>query len=131
MLRRNVRSIFRSFLLACTSLFAFRAPAQKTDQPEWASFHVNNVFTVKIPQGAHSVRVWFAVPQEDAFSTITNFKAVSESPVHFDWDSWGNKVGYIEVLDPSVPRATITGGVRFEAYRDAQPRRSQGDPPTD
>lgn len=108
MLRRNVRSTFSLFVLTCTCLFAFRAQAQKTDQAEWASFHVNNVLTVKIPQGAHSVRVWFAVPQEDAFSTITNFKVLSDSPVHFDWDSWGNKVGYTEVLDPSAPRVTIT-----------------------
>jgi hypothetical protein len=65
MLRRNFRSIFPSFVLTCTCLFAFREPAEKSDQPESASFHVNNEFTVRIPQGVHSVRVWFAVPQED------------------------------------------------------------------
>jgi transglutaminase-like putative cysteine protease len=107
MLRGNFRSIFPSFVLTCTCLFAFRAPAQKSDQPESASFHVNNAFTVKIPQGAHSVRVWFAVPQEDAFSTITNFKVQSDSPVHFDWDSWGNKVGYTDVADTNVPQVKI------------------------
>jgi len=82
--------------------------AQKSDRPEQASFHVKNAFTVKVPQGSHSVRVWFAVPQEDAYSTITNFNVVSDYPVHYDWDSWGNKVGYLEVQNATPPQIAIS-----------------------
>jgi hypothetical protein len=107
MLRRSVRFTVLAFVLTCTCLIAFYAQAQKSDQPEWASFHVKNAFTVKVPPGAHSMRVWFAVPQEDAFSTITNLKVLSDFPVRFDWDSWGNKVGYTELRDPTVQQVAI------------------------
>jgi transglutaminase-like putative cysteine protease len=108
MLRRSVRFAVLAFFLTGTCLIAFRAQAQQSDQPQSASFQVKNAFTVKVPPGAHSVRVWFAVPQEDAFSTITNYKVLSDSPVRFDWDSWGNKVGYTELRDPTVPQVAIT-----------------------
>ena len=74
--------------------------AQASDRPKQASFHVKNAFVVKVPQGAHAVRIWFAVPQEDAYSIITNFTASSDVPVRYDWDSWGNKEGYVEVRNP-------------------------------
>jgi transglutaminase-like putative cysteine protease len=108
MLRGSV--VFRCllFALACGCVATGNVQAQKGDRPEQASFHVKNVFTVKIPQGSHSVRVWFAVPQEDAYSTITNFNVVSDYPVHYDWDSWGNKVGYLEVQNATTPQIGIS-----------------------
>ena len=39
---------------------------------------------------------------------ITNFNAATDYPVHYDWDSWGNKVGYLEVHAPATPQITIT-----------------------
>ena len=82
--------------------------AQKSDAPKQASFYIKNAFVVKVPQGAHTVRVWFAVPQEDAYSVITNFSVASEFPVSYDWDSWGNKEGYLEVHNPGRPEIAIT-----------------------
>ena len=82
--------------------------AQASDRPKQASFHVKNAFVVKVPPGAHVVRVWFAVPQEDANSTIANFTATSDAPVRYDWDSWGNKEGYLEVRNPSGPEIHIS-----------------------
>ena len=91
-------------MLACGYLAGATSQAQKSGRPERASFRVKNAFTVKVPQGAHNVRVWFAVPQEDAYSVITNFNVVADYPVRYDWDSWGNKVGYLEVRDVKTPQ---------------------------
>ncbi len=44
--------------------------------------------------------MWFAVPQEDAQSAIRNPTASTEGVVHFDTDSWGNRVAFLERLDP-------------------------------
>jgi len=108
MLRGSI--VFRCLLCAliCGCVATSNVQAQKSDRPEQASFHVKNAFTVKVPQGSHSVRVWFAVPQEDAYSTITNFNVVSDYPVHYDWDSWGNKVGYLEVQNATPPQIAIS-----------------------
>lgn len=103
---RKILSIAVVWVWVC--LVAARAQAQKSDAPKQASFHVKNAFVVKVPQGAHTVRVWFAVPQEDAYSTITNFTVTSESPVHYDWDSWGNKEGYVEVRNPAKTEVAIS-----------------------
>ena len=107
MLRRTVScgAVLSLALLCCVTA---RTQAQKSARPEQASFHVKNAFIVKVPQGAHNVRVWFAVPQEDAYSVITNFNVTSDYPVRYDWDSWGNKEGYLEVHDAARPEVTIT-----------------------
>jgi transglutaminase-like putative cysteine protease len=107
MLRRIISSGALLSLLMCCC-FAAVAQAQKSDAPSQASFHVKNAFTVKVPQGAHSVRVWFAVPQEDAYSVITNFAVTSDYPIRYDWDSGGNKEGYVDVRDPSHPEINIS-----------------------
>ncbi len=103
---RNFRFSVLLFLIAF--LAACSTQAQKSRQPEQASFHVKNAFTVKVPTGAHLVRVWFAVPQQDAYSKISNFNVTADHPVSFDWDSWGNKVGYLEVHNPSSPQVKIS-----------------------
>jgi hypothetical protein len=47
--------------------------ASKPVQPAQASFQVKNEFKVQVPKGAKSVRIWFAVPQEDAASVVREF----------------------------------------------------------
>jgi hypothetical protein len=39
-------------------------------QPKQSSFQVRNAFTVQVPKGSKTVRLWFAVPQEDATSVV-------------------------------------------------------------
>jgi transglutaminase-like putative cysteine protease len=108
MLRRAFSYRVLPLLVLGVCLTASAGDVPKTARPEQAAFSVKNVLTVKVPQGAQTVRVWFAVPQEDAFSVITNFNAATDYPVHYDWDSWGNKVGYLEVHAPAQPQITIT-----------------------
>ncbi len=50
-------------LLSALSLRPWALDVPKTTQPKQASFHIDNIFTVKVPKGAKTVRVWFAVPQ--------------------------------------------------------------------
>jgi hypothetical protein len=85
-------------VFAC-SLLVFLSPLRgaRADEPRQASFHVINAFTVKVPPGPKDVRIWLAVPQEDAFSSVRNLVVSSDPPVRYVEDSWGNRVGYVEV----------------------------------
>jgi len=107
------------FVGVALSIFVFLAAtcarAQENEKPKQAFFHVKNAFVVKVPQGAHRVRIWFVVPQEDAYSVITHFEVTSDAPVRYDWDSWNNKEGYVEVRDPSS--ATINISEEFDLKR--------------
>lgn len=88
-------------LLSAFSTLAFAADVAGNPAPKQASFHVTNVFTIKVPKGAKMVRIWFAVPQEDAYSVVRNLKVASDYAVHYDRDSWGNRVGYVDVENPT------------------------------
>ena len=70
------------------------------DEPRQASFHVTHVFTVEVPPSAKVVRMWLAVPQEDAFSRVKNLAISSERPVRFGSDSWDNRVAYVDARQP-------------------------------
>lgn len=76
--------------------------------PEHAAFHAENRFAVKLPAGAGSVRIWFAVPQQSHAADITDFTVNAPYAVTYDEDSWGNRVGYIEVDHPSAGEIDIT-----------------------
>jgi transglutaminase-like putative cysteine protease len=99
----------RAFVLTLSALSvgAFAADAPKVVPPKQASFHINNVFTVKVPQGAKIVRVWFAIPQEDAYSTIRNFNVAGDYAVRYDRDSRGNRVGYVEIQNPTKEQVIL------------------------
>jgi hypothetical protein len=106
--------------LTATLLFTFFLLASGADispmpQPEKAAFRVTNLFTVRAPKNCKIIRIWFAVPQEDAYSVVSNFKVTSDHPVRYDTDSWGNRVGYSEVSAP--PNETITIQEDFDVTR--------------
>ncbi|MGA2420276.1 MAG: transglutaminase domain-containing protein [Candidatus Acidiferrum sp.] len=65
--------------------------------PKQASFEVKNDFKVQVPKGAKTVRLWFAVPQEDAAAAVRDLNVTADFPVHYYRDDWGNRVGYAEV----------------------------------
>lgn len=99
----------------CAATFA-GDKAAKSEQPQHAEFAVENVLTVKIPQGAHHVRIWFAVPEENAYTKVTDFTATTPYHVEYRNDSWENREGYIDVNDPKSPEITITE--RFHVRRE-------------
>jgi transglutaminase-like putative cysteine protease len=115
--------MMRSTITASLSLLIAAAPA--SDIPaQQASFHVRNVFTVKVPKGAQRVRVWFAVPQEDAQSVIKNFSVIADGTVGYDYDSSGNRVGYVDLRSPSAEKI----GIREEFDLVRTEIRNQVDP---
>ncbi len=62
---------------------------------------------MKIPKGSQDVRIWFAVPQEDSYSTTRNLKVGGDYAVHYDRDSWENRVGYIDIKNPAGDQVTV------------------------
>lgn len=107
MWRKTIASRSLFLLLICCCV-AVSADDHKAAQPAQASFLIKNAFAVKVPKDAQTVKIWFAVPQEDAYSAITNFRVASDDPVTYDWDSWRNKVGYVEVHGAGQPEIHIT-----------------------
>lgn len=93
-------------VLGC--LFAYSSASAASSQPQHAAFHVQNAFVVKVPAGAGKVRIWFAVPQQTNMADVTNFTVDAPYPVQYDKDSWGNRIGYIEVDKPAAPEIDIT-----------------------
>lgn len=80
---------------------AAAANSPKALPPREASFHIRNVLTIKVPKGAKTVRIWFAIPQEDAYSVVRNFEVASDYAIRYERDSWGNKVGYVDIHGPA------------------------------
>lgn len=107
MWRRKIQCAILFVSVMCCGLVA-SAKDHEGVKPKRASFLIKNAFVVKIPKDAKTTRIWFAVPQEDAYSKITDFKVVSDDPVTYNWDSWRNKVGYLEVHGSSKPEIHIT-----------------------
>jgi transglutaminase-like putative cysteine protease len=76
-------------------------------KPKQASFQIKNEFKVQPPKGAKTVRIWFAVPQEDAVSVVREFRVTADFPVQYFRDDWGNSVGYAEINSPAAGPITI------------------------
>lgn len=94
-------------LLATFCLGAGAVDVNKTAPPKQASFHIINMLTVKLPKGAKTVRIWFAIPQEDPYSVVRNFNVASDVAVGYDRDSWGNKVGYVVIHNPAQEQVAL------------------------
>jgi len=104
--------------LSALLLLSLTAPVCAGDgegSGEQASFSVTNVLTLQVPPNAQRVRVWFALPNEDPYSTVSNLKITSMYPVSFNRDSWGNRVGYLET--DGIPEQKITITETFDFRR--------------
>jgi transglutaminase-like putative cysteine protease len=60
-------------------------------------------------------RIWFAIPQEDAQSSIRNLAVSTDGVIRFEHDSWGNRVGYLERRAPSQNKIVVAE--QFELTR--------------
>jgi len=83
-------------------------------EPKRASFIIQNEFVIQVPAEARKVRVWFAVPQEDAQSEIKDFTVEADYPIQYTKDSQGNRVGYLEA---QAPQTDIVIRERFKLNR--------------
>jgi hypothetical protein len=81
------KPIFLGFLVADVaigvSVRMFGGDISKRAQPSEASFQNRNEFKAQSPKGAKSVRMWSAVPREDAPSVIREFRVTADFPVHY------------------------------------------------
>jgi transglutaminase-like putative cysteine protease len=126
------QQIFLAFLLPGivfgVSVHMFGADASKREQPKQASFLIKNEFKVQPPKGARTVRMWFAVPQEDAESVIREFRVTADFPVQYFRDDWGNRVGYAEINAPAEGPITIQehfGLTRTEIRNSIDPAKTR------
>jgi transglutaminase-like putative cysteine protease len=100
----------RAYLFVALCLLSVLVSATDVSQPgkpNQGRFTIKNVFTVKVPAGSQTVRMWFALPQEDSHSIIRNLNVTSDFPVRYETDSSGNRVGYIELHGPQPEQVTI------------------------
>jgi transglutaminase-like putative cysteine protease len=130
--RVRSKSIFVSFLVAGAaigvSVRVFGGDVSKRAQPKQASFKIKNEFKVQPPKGAKTVRMWFAVPQEDAVSVVHEFRVAADFPVQYFRDDWGNRVGYAEVNSPPEGPITIReefGLTRMEIRNAIDPTKTR------
>jgi hypothetical protein len=104
---RQVHWIVQAVLWLCMALLLSTVSAQTKPQPKQATFEITNTFTVKVPDDAKHMRIWFAVPQHDAESKIQNFKVEAPHAVTYGTDSQGNKVGYLDLQQPKGEHIVI------------------------
>lgn len=73
-----------------------------------ATFEVRNEVKVKVPDGAHRVRVWMALPQDhDPAQQVRDLKIDAPYPYRVERDSEGSRVLYLEAPDPSAKEFTV------------------------
>ncbi|TPV97214.1 MAG: transglutaminase domain-containing protein [Myxococcales bacterium FL481] len=84
--------------------------------PRVGTFQLQNEFKLPVPEGATKVRMWLPLPQHGASeyptiasSKVTNFEIDTGG---LEWsehtDGAGNKIAYLEVLDPQQSEIVVT-----------------------
>ena len=84
--------------------------------PRMATFKLKNEFTLDIPAGSRQVRIWLPLPQADAgspHSTVRNsivsdLRIATDHSYTFETDSEGNRILYVELKNPSIPRFELS-----------------------
>src|SRR5208282_5458037 len=128
----RIKPVFLSLALAGAatgiSALMFATDASKPTQAKQAAFQVKNEFKVQVPKGAKTVRMWFAVPQEDSASVIRDFNVTVDYPVRYFRDDWGNRIGYAEVNAPAEGPITLReefGLTRTEIRSEIDPAKTR------
>jgi hypothetical protein len=99
--------------------FAGESRATKAGQGDaagrQATFEVRHELTVRVPEGAQRLRVWFVLPQEDPIpgdgttpaQRVTDLQIDTPYPHRVERDSEGSKVLYVEATNPQEKELTI------------------------
>jgi transglutaminase-like putative cysteine protease len=120
-----MRALSALLLLVAGCAGGDRAMAMQGKQ---ATFDVRHELKVVVPDGAKKLRIWFAMPQNDAASRIEAFKVEAPFPHRVEKDSEGNTTVYLEIADPKgkdvsiVETFTIT---RSEILSGASPSKTR------
>ena len=88
-------------------------------------FEMTNAYSLKVPEGAQSVKAWFAMPQRDeASQKIAEFKVDCQYPHEIVKDQFGNEFVSINLTNPPAGDLQLTETfkvVRTEIKVDADP----------
>ena len=79
-----------------------------------ARFAGKNEFSLTVPEGAQSVRVWFAMPQDDEWTTISELSINSSLPVRETVDDHGNRMLYAELSGAAGQTLSISEAFTLE-----------------
>jgi len=93
-----------------------------------SSFDVRHELKVQIPTGARRLRIWFVLPQETPVQSVADLKIETPYPYRITYDSEGNRMLYIETVDPalnSVVVLTTFSLMRYEESSDISPLKSR------
>ncbi len=95
------------------SLFAGGLRAEEAQEPRSATFEVRHQLDVVVPEGAKQVRVWFAMPQDEADQKVSGFRVDSPYPTSITKDSEGNTSVFLEVTAPAAKSFSIVETFRL------------------
>ncbi len=88
--------------LACVVAADGHSAAAKPGQtPRSATFEARNEVKVLVPEGARSVRIWLALPQEEPLQKVSTFKMEAPVSHRVTIDSEGNRIAYLELTNPT------------------------------
>ncbi len=97
------------FVLATALLLAGCAAS-----PRHATFAATHVVSVTPPPEARSVRLWMALPREDAFQSVQALRVEAPAPHRITHDSEGNAFLFVEATTPIPPRFEVRTEFRVE-----------------
>jgi hypothetical protein len=86
---------------------------RSADGAKSATFDAKNEFRVTVPDGAKSVRAWFALPQELPEERIADLKIDGSLPHRIVKDDHGNSFVYVEAAAPAAKEITLAETFRI------------------
>ena len=104
-----------ALLAACVAAGFAKATGPAARAGKSATFSAKNEFKVTVPEGAKSVRAWFAMPQELPEQKITELKIECSVPHRIVKDDHGNSFVYVEAAAPAAKEIAL--GESFKITR--------------
>lgn len=98
------------------------------DDAKKGVFDARNEFNINIPKGAHQVRAWFVMPQNDPAQRVSNMKVESPYKHRIVKDSEGNSLIYIEIENPDKESFSVTNSftvIRKEVRMSVDPKKTR------
>lgn len=98
------------------------------DDAKKGVFDARNEFNINIPKGAHQVRAWFVMPQNDPAQKVSNMKVESPYKHRIVKDSEGNSLIYIEIDNPDKESFSVTNSftvTRKEVRMSVDPKKTR------
>ncbi len=102
--------------ITLAALASFTAP--RAEAPRTATFQATNEITLMPPKEAKELRAWIALPQDDAFTKVSNLDVKCPVTQRVVKDSEGSKVLYVEAKAPFPADFKIV--TTFEVTRTEQ-----------